>query len=389
MASSAPYTDLVIGAGAAGLAAGAVLRARGRRPLIIERSDSVGSSWLSRYECLKLNTVSWLSALPGLAIPRSFGSWVRATDYARYLADYAAHHRLEVRFHTTARRIDRVNGEWAVLTDDDALYASTVIVAAGYDQSPRIPDWPGVEQSDLPLIHSSGYRNAKPFVGQWVLVVGGGNSAADIAVELAQGGASKVLLAVRTPPQIVPRSVFGIPVQAIAVLTRRMPAAIGDGIIRFIQRRAFGDLTAYGLPAPKESVSSQFRRTDVVPIIDVNLVDAIKARGVDVVTAVDRIDGREVILRDGSRVTPDSIIAATGFRRGLEGLVGHLGVLHSDGRPLAHGSTCPAGAPGLYFIGFTNPLSGNLRELGIDARRIAAAIVAGKPQPVAKQAAPA
>lgn len=382
----APYTDLVVGAGPAGLATAALLRARGRRPLIIERTDSVGSSWLSRYDCLRLNTASWLSGLPGLPIPRSFGRWVRTMDYAAYLGHYAEHHQLEFRFKTTALRIERADGAWAVQTTDGALQGSTVIIAAGYDQSPRIPAWPGTEHSDIPLMHSSSYRNAQRFTGQKVLVVGGGNSAADIAVDLAHGGASKVWLAVRTPPQIVPRSFFGVPVQIVAVATRRMPAAVGDGIIRFLQRRAFGDLTGYGLPTPTEGVSSQFRRSDVVPIINVELVSAVKHHEVEVVAAVERIEGGEVSLRDGTRLTPDAVITATGYRRALEALVGHLGVLDSVGRPLA---TSPAGCPGLYFIGYTNPLSGNLRELGIDARRIAAAVAASMPQAVARRTAPA
>jgi cation diffusion facilitator CzcD-associated flavoprotein CzcO len=307
-------------------------------------------------------------------------------DYAAYLGHYAEHHQLEFRFKTTALRIERADGAWAVQTTDGALQGSTVIIAAGYDQSPRIPAWPGTEHSDIPLMHSSSYRNAQRFTGQKVLVVGGGNSAADIAVDLAHGGASKVWLAVRIPPQIVPRSFFGVPVQIVAVATRRMPAAVGDGIIRFLQRRAFGDLTGYGLPTPTEGVSSQFRRSDVVPIINVELVSAVKHHEVEVVAAVERIEGGEVSLRDGTRLTPDAVITATGYRRALEGLVGHLGVLDSVGRPLA---TSPAGCPGLYFIGYTNPLSGNLRELGIDARRIAAAVAASMPQAVARRTAPA
>lgn len=379
MASRASYTDLVIGAGPAGLAAAAMFQARGRRPLIIERTNTVGASWLSRYDCLRLNTVRWLSALPGLPIPRSFGRWVGAADYAAYLRHYAKHHQLEVRFNTTALRIEPAEGGWTVITTQDTLWGSTVVVAAGYDQSPRIPAWPGIEHSDIPVTHASLYRNAQGLIGQKVLVVGAGNSAADIAVDLARGGASKVWLAVRTPPQIVPRSFFGVPVQTVAVATRRMPAAVGDGVVRFLQRRAFGDLTAYGLPTPTERVSSQFRRTDVVPIINVELVNAVKHGEVEAVAAVERIDGREVRLRNGSRLEPDAIIVATGYRRALEALVGHLGVLDSDGRPLA---TSPAACAGLYFIGYTNPLSGNLRELGIDARRIAAAVAASKPQPV-------
>jgi cation diffusion facilitator CzcD-associated flavoprotein CzcO len=377
MAIVSRYTDIVIGAGPAGLAAGAMLRARGRRPLIIERTDTVGSSWLSRYDCLSLNTVRWLSALPGLAIPRSFGRWVRAADYAAYLRQYAERHQLEFRFNTTALRIERADGGWTVVTADGTLWGSTVIIAAGYDQSPRIPAWPGTDHSQIRLIHASSYRNAQLFTGQKVLVVGGGNSAADIAVDLAHGGASKVWLSVRSSPQIVPRTFFGVPLQAVAVATRRMPAAVGDGVVRFLQRRAFGDLAAYGLLPPTESVSSQFRRTDVVPIINVALVSAVRRHEVEVVAALEQIAGSDVSLRGGSRLKPDAIIAATGYRRALEGMVGHLGVLDSAGRPLA---TAFARSRGLYFIGYTNPLSGNLRELGIDARRIAAAVVARKPQ---------
>jgi hypothetical protein len=165
-----------------------------------------------------------------------------------------------------------------------------------------------------------------------------------------------------------------------------MPAAVGDGVVRFLQRRAFGDLSDYGLPSPTESVSSQFRRTDVVPIINVALIGAVRGHEVEVVAALEQIDGAEVILRGGARLKPDAIIAATGYRRGLEGLVGHLGVLDSAGRPLASGE---AGSRGLYFIGYSNPLSGNLRELGIDARRIAATVAACKPQPVTMQTAAA
>jgi putative flavoprotein involved in K+ transport len=311
---------------------------------------------------------------------------VRAADYAGYLRQYAKRHQLEFRFKTTALRIERADGGWTVVTTDGTLWASTVIVAAGYDQSPRIPAWPGIEHSEIRLIHASNYRNPQLFTGQSVLVVGGGNSAADIAVDLAHGGASKVWLAVRTSPQIVPRSFFGVPVQAVAVATRRMPAAVGDGVVRFLQRRAFGDLSDYGLPSPTESVSSQFRRTDVVPIINVALIGAVRGHEVEVVAALEQIDGAEVILRGGARLKPDAIIAATGYRRGLEGLVGHLGVLDSAGRPLASGE---AGSRGLYFIGYSNPLSGNLRELGIDARRIAATVAACKPQPVTMQTAAA
>ena len=373
------HTDLVIGAGPAGLAVAAMLSRRGRRPLVLERDRQVGASWLSRYECLRLNTVRWLSGLPGFSIPRSFGGWVRASDYARYLESYARHHRLEIRFDSPVERIERRQGEWAVITPAGALTAASVVVATGYDRSPHVPDWAGREDFSVPLLHASAYRNAARFRGQDVLIVGGGNSAADIAVDLARGGASRVRLAPRTPPQIVPRTVLGIPVQVVAVATRRLPPVTGDAIVRFLRKRSFGDLSAYGLPLPREALSSQFRRSDVVPIVDVEFVDAVKRGAVEVVGAVERVHGRQVFLRDGRVLAPDALIAATGYCRGLEGLVGHLGVLDPDGRPLGHGPVSPPGAAGLYFIGYTNPLSGNLRELGIDARRLATAIGARGP----------
>ena len=111
-----------------------------------------------------------------------------------------------------------------------------------------------------------------------------------------------------------------------------------------------------------------------VPVQDVGIVDAIRSRRVEPVAAVESLDGGEVVLADGSRVQPSTIVVATGYQAGLEPLVGHLGVLDARGLPLVHGAREPHGAPGLWFTGYTNPISGMLRELRIDAERIAAAL---------------
>ncbi|HVF14331.1 MAG TPA: hypothetical protein VM942_07000 [Acidimicrobiales bacterium] len=107
---------------------------------------------------------------------------------------------------------------------------------------------------------------------------------------------------------------------------------------------------------------------------DVGLIDAVQAGRVEPVAAVAGFDGDDVLLADGSRIRPQVVLAATGYRRGLEPLVGHLGVLDGRGRPVVGGGRCPDGAPGMYFSGFTNPISGMLREIAIDARRIARAV---------------
>jgi len=143
-----------------------------------------------------------------------------------------------------------------------------------------------------------------------------------------------------------------------------------------LQRVLVGDLTRYGMPKPERRPYSDFLIRDVVPILDVGLIELLKRRAVEVVAGVEAFDDGAVVLADGSHVTPDAVIAATGYRRDLEPLVGHLGVLATSGRPAVHGARTHPDARGLYFIGFTNPISGNLRELGIQARGIARAVSA-------------
>jgi len=366
---SYPSADLVIGGGPAGLACAAVLKGAGRTPVVLERASRVGESWRSRYDCLRLNTARWWSALPGLAIPRRFGTWVSAADYAAYLDVYARHHKLDVRLDTHVETISRNESGWLVDTSAGAFAAKNVVIATGYDREPFIPDWPGLGEFSGEVLHASAYRSPATFAGRSVLVVGGGNSAADIGVDLVRGGAARVWISIRTPPQIVPRTVGGIPMQTVAVVTRSLPAWVGDTIVRVAQRLVHGDLGRHGLPPPRESVSTQFRRADVVPVIDVEFVRRLKAGELHAVAAVHGFAAGRAVLVDGTQLTPEVVVAATGYRRGLERLVGHLGVL--DARGLPETRHTESGLQGLHFAGFTNPLSGNLRELGIHARQIA------------------
>jgi hypothetical protein len=121
--------------------------------------------------------------------------------------------------------------------------------------------------------------------------------------------------------------------------------------------------------------------TGTTPILDVGIVDAVRHGRVQVVAAVEGFDGADVVLADGSRVAPDAVIAATGFRAGLDGLVGHLGVLGPRGLPLETDGA-PA-LPGLWFVGFVPSLGGQLREgsiaAGTVAGAVAAAVAAGTP----------
>lgn len=366
----------VVGGGPGGLSVAYALRARGVRAVVLERSDGVGTSWRRHYDRLRLHTTRRLSALPGLPIPRRFGRWLARDDMVRYLEKYAEYHRLEIVTGVEVSRVERAadgTGWLLHATGGRELTGAAVVIATGLNHTPRLPDWPGRDSYTGEFLHACEYRDARPFAGRDVLVAGIGNTGADIAVDLAEGGASRVRVAVRTVPHIVRRSTAGWPAQRSAVLVRRLPVGLVDRLSRAQARVALPDLSAQGLPRPDSGLYSRVLEGSI-PVQDVGLVDAVRKGAVEIVAAVEGFEDGEVVLADGTRIGPDAVIAATGYRPALEGLVGHLGVLDGRGRPVARGAGTPPGAPGLYFTGFTNPITGTLREAAIDAERIARAL---------------
>ncbi|MFD5297674.1 flavin-containing monooxygenase [Streptomyces mutabilis] len=366
----------VIGAGPGGLAVAQALRARGLRAVVLERADHVGASWRRHYDRLRLHTTRRLSALPGLKMPRRFGRWPARDDVVRYLEKYADVHKLEIVTGVEVFRVERApdGAGWTLhASGGRELTGAAVVVATGYNHTPRVPDWPGRSTFTGEFRHAAEYRNAAPYAGRDVLVVGVGNTGAEIAVDLVEGGAARVRLSVRTAPHIVRRSTAGWPAQYNGVLARRLPAGLVDRLARPLARISTPDLSAHGLPRPEGGLLTRAAE-GAIPVQDAGLIDAVRRGRVEVVAAVEGFEDGKVLLADGTRTAPDAVIAATGYLRGLEGLVGHLGVLDARGQPSARGARTPPDAPGLYFTGFTNPISGMLRELAIDASRIAGAV---------------
>ncbi|MEU3599813.1 NAD(P)/FAD-dependent oxidoreductase [Streptomyces sp. NPDC006798] len=394
----------VIGGGPAGLATAAALRAHGVRAVVLEKSPAVGASWRGHYDRLRLHTPRRLSGLPGLPLPRAFGRWVSRADMVRYLEKYTDFHELEVVTGVEVTRVDplpptggdatggqekpaekrrppgrrgRKGAErpgWLLhATGGRRLTGRAVVVATGYNHTPRLPEWPGAASYTGNLIHAGDYRDPAPYADQDVLVVGVGNTGAEIAVDLADGGAARVGLAVRTPPHIVRRTTLGWPSQRSAIAARRLPVFLVDRLARLQAAIAVPDLSAYGLPRPAEGLYTRAGQ-GAIPVQDTGLVRAVRKGRVRPVAAVESFDGDAVVLADGTRLTPDTVIAATGYERGLGKMLGHLGVLDGRGGPRVRGSRSPAEAPGLYFTGFTNPISGMLREIALDAPKIAKAV---------------
>jgi putative flavoprotein involved in K+ transport len=366
----------IVGAGSAGLATAALMRRQGLDPVVLEAGPEPGAAWRDRYDRLRLHTPRLLSGLPGLRIPRRYGRWVARDDLIEYLHAYVDAHRIDVRTGSRVERIERDGGAWRLETSSDSLRVQTVVVATGYNGAPFVPDWPGRDGFTGELVHSSEYRNPEPYRGRDVLVVGAGNSGAEIAHDVIDGGAKSSTLSVRTPPQIVRRSTAGIPAQLVGMAVKYLPPDWIDPISKTQRKLSIPDLAAHGLPRPEQGVRSAFVATGTTPILDVGIVDAVRRGRVRVVAAVEALDGPEVVLADGSRERPDAVIAATGFRAGLEPLVGHLDVLGPRGLPLKTDGE-PV-LPGLWFIGFVPTLGGQLREGSIAAAKVAEGVAAAR-----------
>jgi cation diffusion facilitator CzcD-associated flavoprotein CzcO len=360
---------IVIGAGPAGLASAAALRRKGVPSLVLERSPNVASSWRGRYDRLRLNSSRPFSKLLGARFPQGTPMFPSRDEMVSYYESYAQRNQVDVRHDVTVERIDRDGSELVVRTSDGEERATHVIVATGYAHTPHIPDWPGRESFSGRLVHSAAYRNADELKGADVIVAGSGCSGMEIAYDVATGGAKRVRVAVRTSPNILIRDPAG---PLLARLFLRLPTRFSDNVLRKVQLKKLGDLSAYGLPIPDEGVFSRLKRLGVAPaIVDKEVIEAVKDGRIEIVAGIRSLDENGVDLEDDTRAEPDALIAATGYRSALEPLVGHLGVLNERGLPLV--SDGHAVAPGLRFVGFV-PRPAQLGLLGTEARRAARGI---------------
>jgi putative flavoprotein involved in K+ transport len=365
---------VIVGAGPAGLASAAELARRNIGATVLERADAIAASWRGRYDRLRLNSSRWFSALPGARWPRAAGTFPKRDDMVDYLERYARFHHMDVRLNTGVERIDRNGSGWELRTSSGDLHAEHVILASGYAHTPHIPDWPGRDSYDGLLMHAAAYRNAQPFLDGDVLVVGAGCSGMEIAYDLVDSGVQRVRLAVRTPPNFLIRSPIG---PLLGRTLMKLGARRADRVMALVRRMEIGDLSEYGLPAPEEGIFARLARLEVAPaIVDKEVIEAIKERRIEIVAGVESLDESGVGLADGTRIEPNAVIAATGYRSGLEPVVGHLGVLDERGVPRVRGGD--EAAPGLRFVGYI-PRPAQIGLMGGEARLAAEGIAAGRP----------
>lgn len=212
-----------------------------------------------------------------------------------------------------------------------------------------------------------------------MLVVGFGNTGAEIATDLTEHGAGPVWISVRTPPYILKRERGPfLTTTMVGILVRRLPVRLVDVLQDRVLSHDLQDLSAHGVPRPRGGIYSQVLR-GTIPVQDVGIVAAIREGKVQAVGFSVRFGADHVELTGSTRIQPEVVIVAAGYERALEDLVGHLGVLDERGLPHATGGR--EALPGLWFTGFTNPISGMFRELRLDAAAIARGEMAPRPVP--------
>jgi indole-3-pyruvate monooxygenase len=365
---------LVIGAGPAGLAVAACLRQQGVAHTVVTRDDSVAAAWRRHYERLHLHTVKRHSALPGMPWPASAPRYPSRQQVVDYLDSYAKAHHIQPLLGVEVQRLRREKDRFDVQTSAGALHPRIVVVATGYNGMPKPPDFAGTDSFAGLCLHARDYRNAAPFKGRRTLVVGCGNSGAEIALDLAEQGVD-VSMVVRGPVHVVPRDLYGRPSQATSVMLAPLPARVRDAIVGPVLRLAVGDLSPWGIRRPAIGPNQMIEEQGRIPMLDIGTVAMVKAGRIQVRPAVQQVNGDRVRFADGREESYSGMVLATGYDTGLARFIeGFEAIADSRGRPHRFGQE--TGIPGLYFVGFRNPTTGALREIAREAPRVAAAVAA-------------
>ena len=373
---------VVVGAGPAGLAVAASLLARGRQPVVLEKASQVAASWREHYERLHLHTVKEESALPGMPFPDHLPRYVPRQGVVAYLEAYAQKHGIRPRLEAPVIAIVPRGERWLTRTARGAsLLSSQVVVATGANVVPKLAPLADQELFSGRVLHSRDYRNAAPFAGQRVLVVGMGNTGAEIALDLAESGVD-VTLSVRSPMNIVRRDVLGRPTQLTSIALSRLPTRWGDAIARLARNISVGDLSRWGIRTSPMSPLQQLREEGRTPTIDIGTVAAIRDGRIAVRPGVERLVPGGVRFTDGREEAFGSIVLATGYRPGVEAMFPETPIpVDANGLPRDVVGQGPM--RGVFFVGFDlRQPGGLLRTIAAQAQAVAEAIAGGAASPL-------
>jgi indole-3-pyruvate monooxygenase len=360
---------LIVGASISGLASASTLQKRNIDYVIIEKESQVATPWRNHYERLHLHTTKGLSNLPYKKFDRSIPRYPSRQQVVDYLLDYQKTFHINPIFNTEAKAIRRQQDHWMTETNNGTYMSKQVIIATGPFGKPKPISFKGMETFPGKILHSYEYKTGQDFKGQDVLVVGFGNSACEIAIDLLEQGA-KPSMCVRSPVNVVPRDLFGIPILQLSLFLSRLPPRIADAINAPFMRLHFGDITKLGLKKMSYGAFQQIHKNGRIPVLDIGTLKHIRDGHIRVFDDIDFIEGRTIHFVDGKKETFDSIIAATGYYRD------YAQIIDVDKSRFEDLKVCVDkqkyfGKDGLYFCGFWIGPTGQIREISLDAQKIA------------------
>lgn len=360
--------NTIIGAGPGGLAVAGRLSKLGIDFEIIEMADAVASAWINHYDRLHLHTAKELSALPHLSYPDDYPLYVPKGQVVEYMTNYAKHFDIKPHFGETVTSVKEENNTWITTTDSGKVFQSeNVIIATGFNRVPNIPSWKGIENYQGFLQHSRYYKNGAALKDKNVLLIGMGNTGAELSIDLYEHGA-KPYISARNPVNIVRRDINGKPTQYTAIKLQKLPTWLYDFIAVNIQKLTVGDLSKYGLKTPKMPPSKQLRELGKTPVIDLGTVDLIKKGKVKILPAIQRFKEKSIVFENGEEIDFDAVIMATGYKSKVEDFLEDIThVLNHLGEPKA--PVIPE-RKGLYFIGFGAYAGGILRSINMNSETI-------------------
>lgn len=362
---------IVIGAGPAGLATSRELTRRYVRHVVLERGDRPGHTWANLYDSLVLHTGKHLSTLPGLSFPATTPLFPARRDFLEYLDRYASTFALPLETGTDVTRVERAADGWRVRTRAGGdLRARTVVAATGIVANPYIPGFPGSDRFAGRVRHSVEYRRPADVPGPRVLVVGVGNSAGEIAAELATAG-REVTLAVRSGAFAVPLTVAGVPIQYVSIAYGYLPRPAQRGLATLIGRLAALRRGKGVLPPPNPAGCPK------VPLIGFHLTNHLRAGTIRLHRGIASFTESGVRFDDGSEQPFDDVILATGYRAAI-GMLGDQVRVDACGYGRRRRRVVSDDQPDLYYVGHNPDVRGGLFSISRDAKRAAKLIAEGR-----------
>jgi len=363
---------LIIGAGFAGLASASSLKKMGTDYILIEKEAQVAAPWRNHYERLHLHTDKGLSALPYKkfehAVPR-YPSRQQVVDYAEA---YQKEFNISPVFNAEAISSRKVGDYWMTETSNGAFKSKYLIIATGPYGKPKSVNFKGMETFPGRIIHSREYKTGRDFKGQKVLVVGFGNSACEIAMDLHEQGAMPTM-SVRSPVNVVPRDFMGIPIVRISLLMSKLPSRLADIITAPLIWLSFGNLKILGLKKPPYGPFEQIEKEMKIPLLDIGTIRYIRKGFIRINDNIECIAGKTIHFVNGHQEDFDAVVAAIGYSADYAGFL-HTEKERFDDLKQSIGKQKFFGYAGLYFCGFWIGPTGEIRELSKDAKTIASDI---------------